>query len=134
MQLGLVGELARVAAQEVELDHGGEGEELAGVGEVEVALEPARVEQQVLEEEGEALGDRVVAQVAVLERKLAPGVREVFGVAALVQQGSVVVLPALGHDHQVDLVGHVDRGAEGPRRLAVAGRGVDDGCWPDPSG
>ena len=109
----------------MELDDVGQSEEVGRVGEVEIALQPARVEQQVVEDEGEALRDRVVAQVPELEGQAGVSVGEVLGVAALVQQSAVVVLAALGHDTQVDLVRHTHRRAEGARRLELARLGVD---------
>jgi hypothetical protein len=108
-------ELGRVATHEVEIVDAGQQHEVVGVGELQVVLEPAAVDHEVVEDEGEGLGDGVVAEVAVLEGELRRRVREVLGVPGLVQQCRVVVLAAVWQDDQIDLVGHAHRRAEGPR-------------------
>ena len=79
----------------------------------------------MVEDEGEALGDGVVAQVPVLEGEVRAHVREVLGVPGLVQQRAVVVLAAVRQHDEVDLVRDAHRRAEGARRLELADLGVE---------
>ena len=115
MQLELVGELGRVAAQHHQLDGAGVRDRRPGVLDPEPVAKPVAVLDQVLEQERERLGHRVVAQMPELERQPGVGVRVVLGVAALVEQGAVVVPPTGRRDHQIDLVGHARGRAEGAR-------------------
>ena len=79
----------------------------------------------MLEQEREALGDGVVAEEPLLGRKRRVGVREVLGVARLVEERLVVVLAALRQDDEDDAAGHADRRAERTRALARAGLDVE---------
>ena len=74
----------------------------------------------MLEQEREALRDRVVAEEPLLGRKRRVGVCEVLGVARLVKQGLVVVLAALRQDDEDDPARDADRRAERTRALAGA--------------
>ena len=72
----------------------------------------------MLEHEGEALRHRVVAQPPIREWLLPIDMREVLHVARLVEERSVVVVPAVRADHQVDLARDLHRRAERAWRLA----------------
>src|SRR5262249_46163731 len=65
----LVLELRRVAAHEVEAQGGRLAAVVVQVAPAEHPLEPGRVVDEALEQERVALGDRVVAEVAELERQ-----------------------------------------------------------------
>ena len=120
MQLDLVEQLRAVAAQHQQPHRAGVPDHGAGVVNPERRLQPRRRRHQVLEEEGEALGHRVVAQIARLHRELARHARVVVRVARLVHEHLVVVAPADECHHEVDLVRHLHGGAEGPWGLVRA--------------
>ena len=117
MELELVEELRRIPARDPE--HRGRtlGGEVCRPREVEAARRPGGLRGQLLEERGPALGDRVVAEAAPLDREIGRRVREVLGVARLVEQRPPVLRPADGLDHEHDAVRHLDRRAERARRL-----------------
>ena len=117
--------MRRVPAHEVEVVDGAEAHVVVAVLVVEDLPEPLPAAEQVVEDEGEPLGDGVVAEVAVLEREVGQHVREVLGVAGLVEQHAEVVLAALRQHAQVDLVRHAHRRAERARRLELADLGVE---------
>ena len=95
--------------------------------------QPERVLGYVLEQEGKRLGDRVVAQVAVLDLQRRIHVRVVLGVPGLVKEGGEV-LPAPDPRHdEIDLLGHPHRRAVGPRGLRRALLGVEDDSAVRPS-
>ena len=123
--LDLVRQLGRVPAHEVQVVDRGEAHVLVAVLVVEDLAEPLPAAEQVVEDEGEPLGDGVVAEVAVLEGEVGADVREVLGVAGLVEQHAEVVLTALRQHAQVDLVRHAHRRAERARRLELAHLGVE---------
>ena len=120
VELELVEELRAVAADEPEELRGAFRGELVRAREVEPSLEPDRVGGQVLEQHRPALGDGVVAEPPLLRRQRRGRVREVLGVAGLVEQGPPVVRPALRLHHEDDAAGHLDRRAERARILVRA--------------
>ena len=99
MQLELIRQLARVAAQEDELGRARLRLDRLWLRHVEPGAQPCRGLRQVLEQESEALGDRVVPEVTILHRQPARHVREVLGVTGLVEQRLVVVAAASARDH-----------------------------------
>ena len=115
MQLELVGELRRVAAHEHQLEGARVSGRGLGVLHPELMAKPVAVFDQMLDEEGERLGHRVVPQMPELEREAGIGVRVVLDVAALVEERAVVVATATRRDHQIDLVGDAGSRAEGAR-------------------
>ena len=117
VELELVEQLRRVAADEEEQPEHPLGRVLVGAREVELAREPAGLVGQVLHQHRPALGDRDVAEPLLLHRQVARGVAEVLGVAGLVEERAPVVGAADRLDHEHHLVRHLDRRAERARRL-----------------
>ena len=118
VQLDLVRQLGGVAADEDSFANAAKRTYSSGARHVQPGRQPARVADQVLEQERPALGHRVVAQQPVLGRQR-PAMRgRSAQVPGLVEQRPVVVLAALRQHHQHHTVGHPHRGAEGPRPLA----------------
>ena len=118
VELELVEQLGAVTAHEVE-EHGGRlADQLVGAAHVEPARQPGRVGDEVLEQERPGLGDRVVAEAAGLEAERRGRVREVLGVAGLVEQRAPVVDSSDRLDAQDDATGDVDGRAERARILA----------------
>jgi len=115
VQPHLVRQLGGVAPHEVEVVDGGEAQVGAAVLVTQDLRQPATVDQQVLEDEGEPLGDGVVAEVAVLEGELRPDVGEVLRVPGLVEEHAVIVLAPVRQHDEVDLVGHTYRRTERAR-------------------
>ena len=115
MQLQLVAELRGVAAHEHQLEGARVSDRGLGILHPQPLAKPVAVLDQVLEQEGERLGHRVVPQMPELERQAGVGVRVVLDVATLVEERAVVVPPARRRDHQIDLVGNARRRAEGAR-------------------
>ncbi len=122
----LVGQLRRIAAQVDQPRRARvRGKRAVGVLHAESRAQPLGVLDEVVEQERERLGDRVVAEVAVLEREPRVDVREVLDVAALVQQRGEVVAPADRRHDEAHVLRDSDRDAEGARRLAGARRDVE---------
>ena len=117
VELDLVEQLGRVAADEEEELDGAFGRERLRAGEVEHAAEPGTVVDQMVEEHRPPLGDGVVAEALLLHLQVRVGEGEVLGVARLVEERVPVVRPALRLDHEHHLAGDLDRGAEGARAL-----------------
>ena len=117
MELDLVEELGAIAAHEVEESGRALARELVGAADVETPRQPSRLVGQMLQQHRPALGDRVVAEPALLHRQIRRRVREVLGVASLVEERAPVVRAADRLDHEHDLVGDLDRGAERSRGL-----------------
>ena len=117
VELDLVQELRAVAPHEPEQLRRALGGELGRAREVEAARQPHRVDGQVLEQHRPALGDGVVAEPPLLDGQRRRHVREVLGVAGLVEEGAPVVRSALRLDHEDDAAGNLDRDAERARRL-----------------
>ena len=88
--------------------------------DVEPALEPGRLDRQVLEQHRPALGDGVVAEPALLDRERRRRVREVLGVPGLVEERAPVVGPAARLDDEDDALGNLDRRRRSARRLVRA--------------
>jgi hypothetical protein len=117
MELQLVDELRCVAAQEHQLRGPGLGHGGLCVLDAEQLVQPPRLLDQVLDQERERLGDRVVAEQTELERQPRVRVGVVLCVAALVEERGVVVTPTVRRDHQVDLVGDARSRAKRSRGL-----------------
>jgi len=96
-----------------------------GVGDPGPIRQPAGLGQDPLEQERERLRDRVVAEVAVLEREPGIGMGVVLGVARLVEQRVVIAAASDRGHHEVDLGRHAGRRAERPRRFRRPLVGVD---------
>ncbi len=96
--------------------------------DVAVLDEPVRVLEEEAEEEGVALGGRVVRRVEELGVPLAEvarGPAEVLRVPGLVEEHGVVVSAADGRDQQAHVVGRVDAEAGRARVLEGARLGVN---------
>ena len=125
MELELVEELGRVAPGEVEVERRSLGGELLRPAEVETAREPDGVVDEALEEGGPAFAHGGVAEAPVLDGERGADVREVLGVACLVEERAPVVGSAHRLDDEHDAAGHLDRRAEGARRLQRAALDVE---------
>ena len=93
MQLELVLELGGVAPQEYQPHGQRVASDLLGVRDAEARLEPGWMRCHPLDQEGERLRDRVVAEAAVLELEPGVGVGVMLDVASLVKQAFVVAVP-----------------------------------------
>src|SRR2546423_10436826 len=94
--------------------------------ELRVALEPTNVLHQMVEEHRIALGDRIVAEPAVLVLEVGPHVREVEGVPELVQEGVPVGLATVRPNHEVYLVRYPNGRAESERTIPLPVACIED--------
>ena len=117
-ELDLVDQLGAVAAHEIEHRGAPGARDLAHLGDVEAAIEPRRLVDEMLQERRPTLGDRHVPESLRLHRQLGRGVCVVLGVARLVEECPPVVVAADRLDHEHHLAGHLDRRAERARALA----------------
>ncbi len=120
MERALVGKLGGVAAQGRQLAERGESEVGLGVGDPRDPAQERRQHHQVVERHRPSLGHPVVPHAPELQRLLRIDVGEVERVAELVQERAPVVVPAVGLEHEFDLVRDAHGGAEGPRGLRGA--------------
>ena len=72
------------------------GDRIRRIGHAQPPLEPHRILDQVLEQERERLGDRVVAQIAELERQLRVDMGVVLRVPASWKSAEKSSLPPTG--------------------------------------
>ena len=124
MELQLIEELGGVATEHVQLVEVRQLEVLRWVRNAEAALQPDRVDDQVLQGEGVGLGHGVVPQAALGVGEPPVGVGEVLGVDGLVEKGPVIVLAPVRADDQHDFVRDAYGRAKGPRRLARPRLGI----------
>ncbi len=117
MELQLVAQLGTIPPQEVELDEPLEVEERRCVPDAQKSSKPGLVRREMLEQEGITLGDRDISEISILNRQPSVTPSMVLGMTCLVQQGIVVVVATMRHDHQLDLTGNPYGRHEGPRRL-----------------
>src|SRR5579872_1154124 len=117
VELELVLQLRRVAAYDEQEQRGAVGSERLGTREVEPPRQPHGIVGEVLQQHRPAFGDGAVAEPALLDLQLGARVREVLGVARLVEKRRPVVRAAHRLDDEHHLPRHLDRRAERARRL-----------------
>src|SRR4051794_37684648 len=126
VQLDLVAELRRVPPEEVQLLEADGTEEGAQIRRTElgIALQPAGVLHQMVEEHRVTFRNGVVAEPSVLVLKVGLHVREVERMPELVEERVPVRLAAVRPHDEVYLVRHAHRRAERARSLPFPVAGI----------
>src|SRR5690606_25074455 len=108
VELQFVEELSRLPSQLEQVDERGVTRELGSLGaaQPEIPGEPGRPRRETVEETGEGLGHRRVAQCAVLEGERRGHPREMLRMAELVVERVPVAPSARARDDEDDLVRH----------------------------
>jgi hypothetical protein len=126
VQLGFVDQLRRISPEHVHPIEPLHRQVFVRRFELQIPGKPLRRRGDALEHERKSLRDGVVAEASQRKRQRCIAVREVLGMAPLVQHRLVVILAALGISDQIDLVRNARRRAERPWRFRRPRLHVED--------